>query len=309
MKLLKKRIKDYLLPTSYEASVIANNKQLFHIAAMQMKNQTLNSHIPGITNEQYTDAEVVVSLTTYSKRLYEVYLTIESIMQGTLKPNRIVLWLEDNLKNTVIPIYLQRQMTRGLEIQFYKDIRSYKKLIPSLKLYPKSIIVTIDDDAIYEPDLLEKLVNAYNMDKHHIYANRVSRIELNDNYKPKEYSTWSIDKETGASPLNFFTGVGGVLYPPNCFCDEVLNEDVFQTIAPYGDDIWFYTMSLLNGYTVYKVYTHDANGNDFFVNESVQDISLYHKNIEGEKLNDTQIKAVFDKYNIYKLLKPCNTHQ
>ena len=62
-------------------------------------------------------------------------------------------------------------------------------------------------------------------------------------------------------------------------------------------------MSLLKGYTIRKVYTHNANGNDFLVNESVQDVSLYHVNTEGENLNDKQIMAVFDKYNIYKYLK------
>lgn len=300
---IRKKIKEILMPTIYEASVIANDKQMFHIVAGQMRNLCLYCNDCGITEDKLANAEVVVSLTTYGKRLYEVYLTIESIMQGTMKPNRIVLWLEESLKEIELPLYLQKQQKRGLEVRYCKDIRSYKKLIPSLMMFPDSIIVTIDDDVIYEPDMLEKMVNSYNNDCHHIYANRVNRMSLNAIGKPKRYLEWSIVKDNVASPLNFFTGVGGVLYPPHCFIDEVNNEQAFMSLAPCGDDIWFYAMSLLKGYTISKVYTHNANGNDFLVNESVQDVSLYHVNTEGENLNDKQIMAVFDKYNIYKCLK------
>lgn len=300
---IKKKIKDFLLPTMYEASVIANEKQLFHFWAGKMRDFCLYSNNCGITDQKNSDAEVVVSLTTYGKRLYEVYLTIESIMQGTMKPNKIVLWLEEASKNNNLPLYLQKQMERGLDIRYCKDIKSYKKLIPSLEAFPESIIVTIDDDVLYEPDVLEKLVNAYNTDCNHIYANRVNRIALDADGKPKKYSEWSVVKDTVASPLNFFTGVGGVLYPPHCFVNEVGNEKAFMTLAPCGDDIWFYAMALLKGYTISKVYTHNENGNDFLVNESVQDMSLYHINTEGEKLNDKQVRAVFEKYNIYQYLK------
>lgn len=303
MKKIKQFLKNLLSPTIYECAVNANHKQLYEFAAMRLKNSCLTSNTVGISNEKIADAELVVSLTTYSKRLYEVYLTIESIMQGTLKPNRIILWLEEELKDGVLPLYLQRQIVRGLEVRYYKNIRSYKKLIPSLKAFPNSIIVTIDDDVIYEPDLIEKLVKAYIKDPHHVYANRVSRIEFDNDGNLKKYADWTNVKEPGASPRYFFTGVGGVLYPPHCFTDEVLNEDIFKFLSPYGDDIWFYAMALSNGYTVSKVYTHDVCGNDYLVNDSVQDISLYHINNEGDMLNDKQMKAVFEKYGIYKLLK------
>lgn len=303
MNRIKEKFKQLLLPTIYEASLVANKHLLYDTVAHDMRRLCLMSHDVGITDQMNTKEEIVVSLTTYGKRLYDVYLTIESIMQGTMKPNNIVLWLEDNLKTEVIPLYLQRQVQRGLEIRFCKDIKSYKKLIPSLKAFPDSIIVTIDDDVIYEPDVLEKLVNAYNKDSHHVYANRVNKITIDATGEPQKYSSWKVVKEMGESPLNFFTGVGGVLYPPHCFPNEVFNEDSFMNLAPYGDDIWFYAMALLNGYTVSKVFTHDENGNDFLVNGSVQDVSLYHINTEGVNMNDKQIKAVFERYNICKLLK------
>ena len=68
----------------------------------------LNSIEPGISNIKYCNNEIIVSLTTYGKRLYDVYLAIESIMQQTKKPNRIVLWLGNELKETILPVFLTK---------------------------------------------------------------------------------------------------------------------------------------------------------------------------------------------------------
>jgi predicted transcriptional regulator len=49
-------------------------------------------------------------------------------MQGTIKPNRIILWLsKDEFINQQIPITLQKQKKRGLEIEFCDELFSYKK--------------------------------------------------------------------------------------------------------------------------------------------------------------------------------------
>ena len=47
----------------------------------------LQSKEPGITEEKYGVNDLIVSLTSYGQRIHNVYLTIESIMQQTLKPN------------------------------------------------------------------------------------------------------------------------------------------------------------------------------------------------------------------------------
>ena len=136
-----------------------NEELLFNVKSELLKSCFLSTTESGVSQERISDTEVIVSLTTYSKRFYEVYLTIESIMQGTVKPNRIILWLADEMKNLPIPVSLQRQMERGLEIGYTKDIRSFKKLIPTLKEHPESVIITIDDDALYEYDLIENLLS------------------------------------------------------------------------------------------------------------------------------------------------------
>jgi len=267
-----------------------------------LNNSALNSNEPGISNEKYCDNEIIVSLTTYDDRLYEVYLTIESIMQQTLKPNKIILWLSDEMKHKNMPLVLRNQQNRGLEIKYCKDIRSYKKLIPALQMFPSSTIITIDDDHLYYFDLIENLVNEYRNNSSGILCARMHRIKLLNNNRPDKYTNW-IHKYSSfdISPLNFPTGVGGVLYPPHCFCDEVFNEKVFMKICQYADDIWFKAMALQNNIMAHKIFTHNKSGEDHLKNKNVQHISLSKVNV-GEKMNDVQLKAVFDKYNLYDRL-------
>ena len=252
----------------------------------------------GVSDTTYFSGEkVIVSLTTYGKRLYEVYLTIESIMQQTVKPNRIILWLQDDLQNTTLPIMLQKQMARGLEIGFCKDIKSYKKLIPSLHKFPDDIIVTIDDDIIFSVDMLENLLISYQKNPQYVHTNRAHIMKVLDEGTFDKYLNWKLDtKQVGMSPFCFPTGGAGTLYPPHSLSEEVFNEEVFLALCPKGDDIWFKAMSLLNGTKSYKAFTHDPY---LFFNPNVQDISLWKENIHG---NDIQLQKVFCHYKLYDKL-------
>jgi hypothetical protein len=129
------------------------------------------------------------------------------------------------------------------------------------------------------------------------------RMKLVSNGKLEKYSKWEWNyKNFDVSTLNFPTGVGGILYPPHCFNNEVFNDSVYLTICKSADDVWFKAMALMKGYLSQKVYTHNIQGEDFITNDKVQDIALANINI-GKSMNDFQIKTVFDKYNLYKQLK------
>lgn len=283
-----------------------NVKQLlFNQRKYALEQKILYDSTLGISPERYCDHDIIVSLTTYSKRIYDVHLTIESIMEQTMKANRIILWLDYSFENKILPKALQLLQKKGLEIKFCKDIRSYKKLIPTLKLCPNDAIITIDDDLIYEFDVLEKLINAYIEDNSYIYCSRQHRMKLDKKGCLLPYSKWEW-LYSGKEPniMNFPTTGGGTLFPPNSLDDEVFNEDVFLDICKYADDVWFKAMAMKKGTLSKKVYTHN-NGGDYIENDSVQDIGLKKINTQGEMLNDKQIQAVFTKYNLYSLLQSC----
>ncbi len=278
-----------------------NSKSIIYNNRVDLLNYICHSSKEvGIIPEKYCDVEIIVSLTTYGKRLHDVYLTIESIMQQSRKANRIVLWLSEELKEEQLPMTILSQRKRGLEIHFCKDIKSYKKLIPSLIKFPDDVIITVDDDVLYDYDMLDKLVSSYFVNPNYIYYNRGHKIKFISDKHIEEYNNWewnSISLE--ASPLNFPTGVGGILYPPKCFNEEVFNEEVFFDICMFADDVWFKAMALLNGTQSKKVYTRNIKGEEYIENPNEQDLGLGSVN-NLLKQNDVQIKAIFDRYNIYE---------
>ena len=263
----------------------------------------------GVTSEKYCDHEIIVSLTTYGRRLHSVYMTIESIMEQTMKPNRIVLWLDNSFEGKRLPESINKLCQRGLEVSFCKDVRSYKKLIPTLCKYPNDAIITVDDDVIYNINMLENLIVPYLANPKAIYCNRAHRILFDKGGNILPYAKWEFESQkTGYGNLFFPTGVGGVLYPPHSLDEEVMNEAVFLDICKTADDVWFKAMALKKGTPVCRVETRHVKGCEYMLDDEVQDMGLFNQNVDGESLNDKQIAAVFSKYDLYKLLKEEDVH-
>jgi FkbM family methyltransferase len=194
---------------------------------------------------------LVLSLTSYRIRFPTLELTLRRILQQSIQPDETVLWVssEDcsHLPKGVVD--LQRS---GLSIRETRDIRSYKKIIPTLERYPESFIITLDDDTAYPLDTVEPLVVNYRSPTE-ILCRRANRITFDDSGKPRPYNQWQFETpdETGSDLMA--SGVGGVLYPPHSLAVEVLDEANFITLAPFADDIWLFWMERLARSTVRRV--------------------------------------------------------
>lgn len=257
----------------------------------------------GVTTERYTDHDIIVSLTTYGNRIHDVAFTIESIMQQSMKPNRIVLWLDDSFQNRHLPQSLLNQQKRGLEIAYCKDLRSYKKLIPSLHHFPNDAIITFDDDLLYDYDIIEHLILSYLENPLMIHSCRGHQMRFDQNHRLLPYLEWRWNvSETGMVEHYFLTSGGGTLFPPGCLDSEVLNESVFMDICPFADDVWINAMALKKGTKINKVYTRNKEGEDYILNWESQDTGLMMTNVLQNK-NDSQIRDVFSKYSLYDMLK------
>lgn len=210
-------------------------------------------------NDYERETPLIVSMTSYPERFEDLTLSIYSIMKQNLKPDKIILWLGDNSDYKEIndlPYEITRFIKNGLEIRFVKDIRSYTKIIYALKEFPKAIIVTADDDIYYPKNWLEKLYYSYAAHPEDIQVHRAHRVKIKrGGFAP--YEEWGKHvEEESARYDNFLTGVGGALYPAECFKKEVLREDVFLKNAPNADDIWLWVMALLSGRKIRVVKNH-----------------------------------------------------
>ena len=248
------------------------------------------------------DTELIVSFTTYSKRIHDVHLVIESIAQQTVKPHRIILWLdEDEFTLETIPLILQRQIDRGLEVRFCLNYRSYKKLIPTLDAFPDANIITIDDDFLYPHDMIEVLLREHRAFPKCILGHIAHKVMVH-NKRISPYIEWENEiQNPEANDFIFLTTGAGVFLPPHIFDAEVLNANVFLQICPYADDVWLNAMSLLSGVERKKVNDDRVFRERFLPIPGSKDIALSEYNTEKGG-NDKQLKAVFEKYDLFTYL-------
>ena len=254
---------------------------------------------------KYGDSDVVISLTTYSKRINQVHIVVESLFRQTQQANRIILWLaKEEFSDDTIPLILKKQIDRGLEIKYCEDIKSYKKLLPVLSLTPDSTIITVDDDYIYPLKFVENLLKIHFRYPQSVCYYTGNRISFDSRGTLKPYVKWKEAKELESIPslLNFSFGAGGVLYPPHTFGSEIFNIEYVKKNIPKADDVWFKAMSLLNNITYVRVPLQESFDDKFVLLEDAQDIALYHDNVEkGE--NDNQLSKVFEDYKLYDILR------
>lgn len=266
------------------------------------------------TNCSERDIPIVVSLTSYEDRFKDLEISLYSLLTQSLKPDRIILWLSDEIKSiNDIPYEITRYIKNGLEIRFVKDIGSYTKAIYAFKEFSDCIIVTADDDIYYPKHWLSKLYHSYIAHPDDIQVHRAHRAEFDaDTNRFFPYENWEkhTNKET-ADYNNFLTGVGGALYPPNCFSNEVLRKDVFLKHAPYADDIWFWVMAIIHNRKIRVVKNHinTLTCTNIFRQIFNSSKSLYAINVNGH--NDKQLDNLLSYYgqNVYNKVTPVNKNR
>lgn len=229
-----------------------------------------------------------------------------------MKPDEVILWLAKEQfpnKENDLGESLLKLVNNGLKIEWCEDIKSYKKLIFALPKYPNDIIVTADDDIYYLDNWLELLYKDYLKNPNCIHSHRVKQITFNSNQEVNPYINWTSHiSNIEPSVLNFFTGCGGVLYPPNSLHKDILNKNLFMSLCPTADDIWFWAMAVLNDYKINLITDNFSNQQLLRINSErdsgySEEKTLYEINVLNGH-NDTQMKSLMEHYpQILKILR------
>ena len=248
--------------------------------------------------EGLTHPHLVVTLTSYGRRAARITPhVLASLLVQTKRPDRIILWLDNvNFSEGNLPKRLSAMRDKyGIEIRFCEDIRSYKKLVPTLQLCPEDILVTVDDDLLYKRKLLESLYEAHlETPSMRLCALAHQPVVKDGNFV--SYRKWKHNVVCHSDNAIFPLGGAGTLYPPHALHTDVTDKNLFMRLAPQADDVWFWAMGemagtktrLINfGYPLYQI--------DLLYQLLHKDASLMSSNLHEDN-NDVQIKNVLEHY-------------
>lgn len=210
-------------------------------------------------NNKTDKPKVIVSMTSFPAAIGYAAKAARSILKGATLPDKLVLYLtksqfeDEKLLDEVRELEKENPV---FEIRYYeRDIRSYRKLIPALKDFPDAIVVTVDDDVDYNPEMLRILLNLHFYFPDDIIAHRAKRIKPGKPYKKWPKFRWYdfVLNRIHRGHDIIQTGVAGVLYPPHALKEEMLDEDLFMRVAPTTDDIWFWAAATAKGTSIIPV--------------------------------------------------------
>lgn len=235
------------------------------------------------------DGELIVSLTSYPARFPQLHLTLRSLLHQSIRPDRLILWIAEEDRGQLTPETRALEKD-GLEIATCPDLRSFKKLVPSLARFPNAYVVTADDDLYYRSDWLSTLVDEVEPGERVVMCHRAHRL-INDAaglvrpYRERQSDVHDQAARTNSHDLVATTGAGA-LFPPASLHPVVLDQEKFLRICPHGDDLWFAWCAALAGTPVRKV------GARFRVLNwpGTTDDSLWSQNEAGG--NDRMIEAL-----------------
>ena len=249
-----------------------------------------------INANNFPDDSMVVSLTTFPARIGYVHLAIKSLLNQTVKPGKIILWLaKEQFRDVEIPPQLQQLCAYGLEIRYCdEDLLAHKKYYYAMQEFPDKLIVTYDDDIIYPEDSLEKLLAMHEQHPQAIICNRGREIAMeNDSVAPYRYWKVSGQIPAGIPTYRVMASTGaGTLYPPHCMPEETFDIEKIRRLALIADDLWMKVMSIQGGVPVVKSQTR---GKALCVSKGKQDITLAHQNVD-QSLNDRVMQDLLLSY-------------
>lgn len=234
----------------------------------------------------------MVSLTSYGHRLTKVFLTVESIARGTLKPSRLIIWISDPEILRYPPRSLARLARRGVELRPSSDLGPHKKYFPLVMGAEEGLdcFVTADDDVYYHARWLAALVAAHRQHPDEVIALRAREIGSTARNEIAPYDTWGLAAQGGCSPRVFPTGVGGVLYPRRVIDEVRVAGAAFLDVAPRADDVWLHMLTLRSGTVARQIASPSRH--ELIPVRGAGAQGLWEENVQS-KGNDVQIVATY----------------
>jgi len=240
---------------------------------------------------------LIISMTSYPPRINFVKISFDSIIKQKIDPTLyhcvLVLSITEFInKELDLPKDLLNLVySEGIEIIWYnKNIKSHKKIIPTLKKYPNNPILIVDDDTLRNEGFIQTF-----LDDHKKFPNDIifgyTDVIFTKEYKFVSKKKFKKNEYILARPAN---GLGGTLYPPHTFKDKrFFNEEIFMKLTPNSDESWQWCFLIMENKSFRKL------SKNFAIKQirHSQKISLYKEN--KNKYNII-IKKLYDYFPEFK---------
>lgn len=246
-----------------------------------------------------TGSRVVISLTTIPSRIDTLQYTIKSILRQNYRVDEIYIWVpEVTIKGLEYEIPDELLNMKNVKVnRCEKDFGPSTKLLYTL-LSERDLdtkIIVIDDDVVYKPTLIEKLIITSD-----IYPDAAITglgIDINPNIECFELSDLFDPKTTKVDRL---FGLSGFLVKPRFFHDgHPVNGDCFDydnvpDEVKWVDDIWFSYHLKMRNIPIYRLPLGVLN----LPAENIQSGSTsLHVDYNGDYKNHRIACEYFDKLN------------
>lgn len=245
-----------------------------------------------------------VSLTTFPKRLPNLWMVLYCIFRQTVRPAKIVVTLiEEEFPEgkTQLPSTLRYFEDKGVEFLFEKEnLRPHNKYFYCRQKYPNRDVITIDDDLLYYPNTIERLLELHCQYPNSVCTNRGTRILWDENgfYS---YLKWeNVLNNYGPSLDLVAMGYSSVFYPTSFQSNLLYDTPLIKELALGTDDLWLKAIEVMMevGVVKGKYYAHPMTL------PTSQKIALQARNNSNTNNgNDTNWKKLNDKFELFDLLK------
>lgn len=168
----------------------------------------------GINKDGQRNEKYIVSMASYAGRYHVLPMSLKSLLFQTAKPDRIIVWLDEDNPENAITEELRSLCQYGVEFRHtYHALKPHKKYLYAMREFPECNIITVDDDLVYSADLVESLMKQHSRNEGCICARRVHKITFDESGELKPYMSWKYEYREAKEPslLLFATG-GGVEY-------------------------------------------------------------------------------------------------
>ena len=301
---LKKYVSDFGAPSAQRLYRLAHEAftadPLASLERQQLRNGELYREFQTVQKHSYEAMKqlrakrLIVSLTTYPRRIGTVGKVLQTIYQQTKKPDKVILWLaeeqfpgkEGDLPEDLIRLIRENRLT----VRWCRDLRSHKKYFHAFQEYPQDLVVTVDDDLEYSPKMLAQLYASYLLYPEAVSAVRTHLMVMSEEKSLLPYARWGheLDALLNVPSMQLLATSGaGTLHPPGLFRREFFDWDVIRDTCLHADDLWLKAMELLSDVPVVQA----APNEPLRVLPGTQEESLFDINYRQGQ-NDVQLQNI-----------------